>query len=417
MWRKAKRLLLGSGQARHWLLYICTVFIFLCHIALHYRTDDGGASRAENSASEDIVKLDKDAQDVQNIVHVTRHLEGPPLDSDAVESDRVHPSKGLAFMSNVTKLDWASETGAGSFNRPSQTVRYQYNCSNIHHITMKRKLGHGVSKQVYLGEHEGQKVAIKMVTRNALDVTSCVKKKEREGTYKPEEKSQCYSFPNMKLMKEILLLEQLKHPNLIKMLGYCVRSEETESTSLKEHGVLAIHEYALRFYISTLLNWPFQMRAKTAIELADLLDYLEHSPLGSLRISDFKDAHFLMKDGRIKLTDMDDVTSVEPSCDTPTGHGQSNQGRGCSYKLQCIGGICPGENAKKNMENMHKLFFKEILFGSGTSASSFQKDVDQHGAAILSELKTRLDGNDISARDLKGQLYSLLNVPYIPGYS
>ncbi len=46
--------------------------------------------------------------------------------------------------------------------------------------------------------------------------------------------------------------------------------------------------------------------------------YLATSPLGSLRISDFKPIHFLLKDGRVKLTDLDDVTSLEPSCDAVT---------------------------------------------------------------------------------------------------
>ena len=72
------------------------------------------------------------------------------------------------------------------------------------------------------------------------------------------------------------------------MLGYCVRSEETTSTALAEHGVVAVHEYMERFYTTGVTAWEWAERLQAAIEMADLLDYLEHSPLGSLRISDFK---------------------------------------------------------------------------------------------------------------------------------
>ena len=94
-----------------------------------------------------------------------------------------------------------------------------------------------------------------------------------------------------------------------------MRSEETESTSLQDHGVVAVYDYAIPFYPSTLRQWPWFLRLKTAFELADLLDYFLNSPLGPLRISDFKDIHFLLHNGRIKLTDLDDITSQEPRCD------------------------------------------------------------------------------------------------------
>ncbi len=104
----------------------------------------------------------------------------------------------------------------------------------------------------------------------------------------------------MKLQKELLLLHQLRHPNLVPLLGYCARSEQTvsvqlcplvfarsvplshfrflshfrlvqESTSLQDHGVVGVYEYALPFYPSTLAAWPAHLRLKTALELADLL--------------------------------------------------------------------------------------------------------------------------------------------------
>ena len=48
-----------------------------------------------------------------------------------------------------------------------------------------------------------------MVTRSVLDVTACVKRAREEngGILTDDEHNKCFVFPNMKLMKEILLLQ------------------------------------------------------------------------------------------------------------------------------------------------------------------------------------------------------------------
>ena len=319
-------------------------------------------------------------------------------------------------------------------HKTDQDIRgFMFTCNNIDQIVVKRKLGQGVTKQVYLGQYGGSKVAVKMITRNVIDVKSCLLKLKRNVTgidevELPRETQRCYTLPNMKLMKEILLLHQLKHPNMLKLLGYCARSEETESTSLQDHGVIAVYEYALPFYPSTLSTWPWYLRVKTAFELTDLLHYLHHSPLGSLRISDFKEIHFLLKDGRIKLTDLDDVTSLEPKCDS---HPSDNVGnvdsiavanganalynhgakgntlsRTCGFNLQCVGGICQGFNALHNLAHMNKHYFQYLLYG----------DCENH-EEMCSMLRNRLNNLDISAGKLKELLYQMMRVSYVPGYT
>jgi len=148
-----------------------------------------------------------------------------------------------------------------------------------------------------------------------MDVTRCLQQQQ----VKPEADSRqrCFISANMKLMKEILLLNQLRHRGIMPLLGYCVRSEETESTSLQDHGVLAVYEYGTHFYATSMSDWPIERRLDIAIQLADLAVYLHRSPLGSLRVADFKQTHFLLLDRgrRIAMTDLDDVTSAELSCD------------------------------------------------------------------------------------------------------
>ncbi|CAD5114147.1 unnamed protein product [Dimorphilus gyrociliatus] len=272
--------------------------------------------------------------------------------------------------------------------------RYKFNCSNIPKIRIERKIGHGVTKQVFLGSYLEEKIAVKMVTRNVKDVKTCVKKaalNSPNGAASHSERHRCFSFPNMKLMKEILLLQQLSHKNLLKLVGYCVKGEETEATSLSEHGVVAVYEYALRFYISTIRNWPWKLRLTTAYSLADFLDYLQNSAMGSLRISDFKDSHFLLKDSHIKLTDLDDFTVDEPAC---------NDDGECDYNINCLGSRCIGSNAKTNMKRFNDMFFKNLLFHKNSKTNK-----------SLTNILQKLDQFEIEAKSLKKLLFQLDDSP------
>lgn len=207
---------------------------------------------------------------------------------------------------------------------------------------MRQKIGHGVTKSVYLGrnvsEFDGTQrpVAVKMVTRNSLDVTNCMRQLPANADTAAGRR-RCFVPANMKLMKEILLLNQLRHRGLVPLLGYCVRSEETESTSLQDHGVLAVYEYGTHFYAAAMKDWSLYRRLDTAMQLADLVAYLHRSPLGSLRVSDFKETHFLLLDKgrRIVMTDLDDVTSAQPSCrNSRLTDGLDVTSTNCPYGLQ-----------------------------------------------------------------------------------
>ncbi len=347
-----------------------------------------------------------------------------------------------------------------------ETSSYLFNCSNIHHIKIKHKLGHGISKQVYLGyTGNGARVAVKMVTRNAPDVVSCLRSLRPDMASSSAARSSCYGFPNMKLMKEILLLQQLRHPNLLDLQGYCVRSEETVSTSLEEHGVVAVYGYGQRFYLSSLSTWSLPRRLTAATQLADLLDYLEHSPLGSLRISDFKEEHFLLEKNRIKLVDLDDITSLEPECNTSPKprpgdvdriaaqsnssrpiqpertldgnmidlqlksdfraarpHISESQPKRCGYRLDCIGGLCLGSNAKQNLENMNRLLFKHLLFpdespGDNMSRSNhLSAETGRKLSEALTKLRQDLVNLSINAGTVRHILQRLLKHTEVEEY-
>ena len=299
-------------------------------------------------------------------------------------------SKRDVTVSAVDIIDVSSTHADARYNHVRYTVptSYIFNCYNIHKLVLKRKIGQGRTKQVFVAKHARHKVAVKMVTRDVLDVTSCKLNRFTENEL-------CGKCPSMQLMKEILILQQLNHPNLLRMLGYCVRSEETDSMALKVHGVVAVHEYGLPFHLSTLQTWPLHMRISTAHDLADLLEYFEMSPLGSLRIPDLKESHFLLCEGRLKLIDVDDVTSAEPNC-------QGRARRKCPYGVMCVDGTCTGHNARFNMDRMNRVMLNELL--SGETVNSTMNEHIQH-------IRQQLDRVAINATHLKAVLLSLLKSP------
>lgn len=297
---------------------------------------------------------------------------------------------------------------------------YYFDCSNIHLIRLRKKVGEGVSKQTYLGDYNGYQVAVKMVTRHQSDVRKCLMDLKQTmsesgqlspgSEIPPSDRAKCYVFPTMKLMKETLILQQLNHPGIVKLLGFCVRSEESEASDLSEHGVIVIEEYASRFMLSGLQVLPWQKRLKHARDLASLLYYLEHSPLGSLKVPDFKEPHFLMKNGTIKLTDFDDVSNLEPPCAASYVHSREgsfdheSSRSTCEFDLPCQMAMCVGRNAKINLKNTRKLFFKRLLL-----PGSFPEEI----ADDIAELNIKLDNLSTDAEELYVRFTHLLETPIL----
>lgn len=282
-----------------------------------------------------------------------------------------------------------------------KTPTYIFNCTNIDKIKLKQKIGHGVSKQAFLGEYNSIPVAVKMVTRHQLDVRNCLEDIRNRDVDTPTNRGKCYAFSNMKLMKEILLLEQMNQHTFIQLLGYCVRNEETDSTDLTEHGVIAVYEYGERFIVDNLRFLTWQERLKHSLDLARFLWYLEHSPLGSLRVRDFKEGHFLRVHSDIKMIDLDDVDNIEPSCGIYVISNSSSNSdtvtkyQSCDFGIQCRMALCIGHNAKQNMQNMNKLFFKRLLY-----PASFPPNL----VSNVGQINANLDTLSVTAADLVAEL-------------
>ncbi|ELU01681.1 hypothetical protein CAPTEDRAFT_214880 [Capitella teleta] len=257
-----------------------------------------------------------------------------------------------------------------------------FNCSNIAEININTRNVHGkgVTKHAFLGRYHGSHVLVKMVTGTGYDVTRCLSS-NRSST-------ECYAWANMKLLKEIMLHLELRHANLVQLLGFCVRSEETEALSLSEHGIIGVYEYAVP--LTNVESWSLSTRLTSAWELLDLLSYLEQSPLGSLLVADLKRSHLLLRPPHsIVITDLDDVTSVEPKC--------SSNGS-CDHHVECRNGRCSGYNARHNLLRFHSVLLSDMLH------CNTQSSIKQNTSSVCHNLSS---GHG-SASAIQSQLSTLL---------
>ncbi|XP_041476031.1 extracellular tyrosine-protein kinase PKDCC-like [Lytechinus variegatus] len=211
-------------------------------------------------------------------------------------------------------------------------------CEDISTIQQGDTIGRGTTKEVFEGTYKGRKVAIKMVTPKVRDVMACLKRRAYRS------KSECYEYANFKLMKEIAYGLQINSDRLIKLLGYCVRGDAVTG-SVRDQGVVEVVEFGkkLNKYRLTQFTWP--ERLQVAKDLADALVILEYSPIGSVDIGDFKLNQFILIDGRLKVGDLDDMSTQEKPC---------IKSRDCSILgetsgIECVNSTCNGINAKANI--------------------------------------------------------------------
>ncbi len=258
----------------------------------------------------------------------------------------------------------------------------RFNCTNMQDIKLLKLLGQGGNKAVYLGKYGDENVAVKMVTEEVLYVKDCKDAKRRE---------QCLAIPQCLLMREAMMLTQLNHPNLIKLLGWCVRSEEY-GVNMIDHGVIAVYELGSSDVESILLNMTWTQRLQAAIELTDLLGYLNHSPIGPIELQDCRLPQFVIINGHIKLTDLHPISVREPVCQIgPTNNCEK-------HNLSCIDNKCQGWNARNNLMCFNVCFFQHLLVND-------EKEMHEK----ISVIKYRLDQLTINQAELGDLLRGLVH--------
>nr|XP_034952973.1 extracellular tyrosine-protein kinase PKDCC-like [Zootoca vivipara] len=223
-------------------------------------------------------------------------------------------------------------------------------CAELSGATGVRLVGSGITKLVQravLPRGGGHEVALKSVHPAGRDVSRCAQRYAHP--------SGCYRLAAYKLLKEMVLLQSLEHPGIVKLHGQCY-----DPSLDPEMKVVTVLELGVPLEMIQLLQTPWEERFKLCLELVELLHYLAKSPLGSLALLDFQPRQFVMVNGVLKVADLDDVSTEELSC---KGDGDCTlEFPTKSFFLRCSAqGKCEGINEKRNLFNAYRYFFTYLL--------------------------------------------------------
>ncbi|XP_063295311.1 extracellular tyrosine-protein kinase PKDCC-like [Pelobates fuscus] len=221
-------------------------------------------------------------------------------------------------------------------------------CVDLLHLTAVDYIGSGFTKLVLKGTIlDGRSIALKYVHSEGNDIKQCVDlHKDHVG---------CHRLATYKLQKEVALLQILRHPGIIKLHGQCYHN-----TVGPDIRVTAMMELGTPIQMIQLLQAPWEERFKICFELVQLLHYLANSPMGSIALLDFQPRQFVLVDGSLKVTDVDDAITKELTC---------TQDEDCTldfpsktFALKCSAtGTCEGINEKRNLYNAYRFFFTYLL--------------------------------------------------------
>ncbi|ETE63641.1 Protein kinase domain-containing protein, cytoplasmic, partial [Ophiophagus hannah] len=237
-------------------------------------------------------------------------------------------------------------------------------CRDISNVTEVHYLGSGYTKAVYKAVlNQSLAVALKSVDFGGHDIDNCVK---LYGSL-----ADCYRLASYKIVKEMVLLQRLRHPNILQVItfsilplqlhGYCYQDSNDISDTLT-----AITELGSPLEMIQLLQTSWEDRFHICFSLVQLLHYLAHSPLGSVTLLDFRPRQFVIVDGELKVTDLDDASNEETFCTSNRDCFMEFPAR--NFTLPCsVDGKCQSMNEKRNLYNAYRFFFTYLLPHSAPS--------------------------------------------------
>lgn len=224
-------------------------------------------------------------------------------------------------------------------------------CAEIEAVQDKEYVASGWTKSVFRGEYRGRRVALKMVDIGGQDVTACM---DDGGTLRS-----CYHRAAQKIVKEIVLLQALAHDNVVQVLGFCVPDKPYDGEG--DTSVVMATELGEPIDLIKLLQMSWEDRLRISYDLTRLLDFLSRSARGALAMNDFRRQQFVLVNGALKLSDVDDAGFDEPACSTEQQCFLHFSSANFTKRLKCVEGRCQGYNEYRNMFNAGRHFTTFLL--------------------------------------------------------
>ena len=299
------------------------------------------------------------ARDVRTVVLVCAVLAGTIITHIVIRSRREHLT--LAILPQTPDIPPQTHVPQS----PDLVMRsghdgYLFSCENIATIDLLGELKRDKYVVTYVGMDKfGRKMSVKMVNT----VKNCNGKGNTLKCHPSHFLPQDFDT----LLEEILLFQQLKNPNLIRLLGFCVRGYRVGSESTRVEGAVAVYELGEQVDMASLMNLTYSQRLDVSLHLLDLIIYLHKSPIGDLKLSDLNLNHFCVIDNRLNLMDLPDTYTNDPTCenkqnrDTSVDLRQKNVAKKCDFDLPCVNGYCNGHKAKLLLLKLCKEVLRPLI--------------------------------------------------------
>ncbi|KAK7078404.1 hypothetical protein SK128_025582 [Halocaridina rubra] len=224
-------------------------------------------------------------------------------------------------------------------------------CGNLHAVTNLTVIGAGWTKIVYRGHYKNMQLAIKTVHTAGHDMFNC-----------HTDVSVCYQHAAAKIMKESELLQQLAHSNVIKVLGECIPNIDYFPGPPAVGMVSIVTELGQQLDVVQILQMNFEDRLRLAYDVGKILQHLALSPLGSLLMKDFRRQQFVLVDGIIKLSDVDDLVIGDPRCSFDNDCLMKDENTdNVIVNLTCEEGRCSGFNSRLNAVYAGRHFMRYMM--------------------------------------------------------
>lgn len=282
--------------------------------------------------------------------------------------DRVFHANGAAYSNNkirhifenkLRRLLEIMETtldNTGTVNKNPRTDIHMENyfsdrliyCDDIANITEREYLASGWTKAVYRGFYQGTPVAIKTVDPKGQDVSTC----EESGRSHKD----CFIRAAKKIVKEIVLLQALADKNVLKVLGFCLPRNADDTL-----WVAMVTELGESVDLIKLLQMSWEDRLRVCLDITRIINLLNTTPYGTLSMNDFRRQQFVLVDGVLKLSDVDDAGFEDPNCKTDEDCTIAFASSNMTHRSRCLYNRCPYNNAVRNLYNAGRHFVTFLL--------------------------------------------------------
>lgn len=135
-------------------------------------------------------------------------------------SESFYWDQGRGLKSFPMLKHWEDFQNSPSHNttreKPLSTLNGFLGCNDIKAIKIVQNIGRGYTKTVQKGLYRDTEVAVKSVRLDNEDIKRCVLNPAMNRSVE-----ECFIFAKYKLAKEIIMLQQLQHANIVRVSTIC----------------------------------------------------------------------------------------------------------------------------------------------------------------------------------------------------